>query len=154
MCGRYTLTININTIIRIFSCLPADFDIQPRYNIAPTQIVPVVINSTGLNQLKLMRWGLVPFWAKDISMGNRMINTHIETITKKPAFRNAIRRRRCIVPAGGYYEWQQQEKGKQPMRIVTKFREVFGFAGIWETRVNNLLRSKHPGLGRGRLADF
>ena len=104
---------------------------SPRYNIAPTQSV-IVINDTGQRQLVQMRWGLIPSWAKAESIGNRMINARAETIADKPAFRAALKKRRCIIPADGFYEWQKQGKLKQPVRIVLKTREPFGFAGLWE----------------------
>jgi putative SOS response-associated peptidase YedK len=131
----------------------------PRYNIAPTQTV-IVVNDTGDRQLVPMRWGLIPSWAKDPSIGNRMINARAESIAEKPAFRAALKRRRCIIPADGFYEWQRTVSSKQPVRIVLKSREPFGFAGLWEhwtsptgeevlsctiitTEVNELLREVH-----------
>jgi len=103
----------------------------PRYNIAPTQSV-IVVNDTGQRQLVQMRWGLIPSWAKDPAIGNRMINARAETLTVKPAFRVALRKRRCLILADGFYEWQKKEKIKQPMFIRLKSREPFGFAGLWE----------------------
>ena len=105
--------------------------ITPRYNIAPTQSV-VVVNDDGQRRLVQMRWGLIPSRAKDPAVGNRMINARAETIAEKPAFRSALRKRRCLIPADGFYEWQKLGKVKQPVRIVLKNREPFGFAGIWE----------------------
>ena len=92
----------------------------------------IVINDTGRRQLVQMRWGLIPSWAKDPSIGNRMINARVETLAEKPAFRAALKKRRCIIPADGFYEWQKLGKVKQPVRIVLKSREPFGFAGLWE----------------------
>ncbi len=104
---------------------------RPRYNIAPTQAV-IVVGDDGKRYLKAMRWGLIPSWAKDPSIGNRMINARVETLAEKPAFRAGLKKRRCIIPADGFYEWQKLGKIKQPMRIVLKTREAFGFAGLWE----------------------
>jgi putative SOS response-associated peptidase YedK len=104
---------------------------RSRYNIAPTQAV-IVVGDDGKRYLKSMRWGLIPSWAKDPSIGNRMINARVETLAEKPAFRAALKKRRCIIPAGGFYEWQKLGKVKQPMRIMLKSREPFGFAGLWE----------------------
>jgi putative SOS response-associated peptidase YedK len=107
-----------------------------RYNIAPTQLLPVVANG-DVNRFEIMRWGLVPSWAKDLSVGNRMINARAETIAEKPAFRPALRRRRCLVPVDGFYEWKRSvdEHGvetKQPMYIRMKGGGTFAFAGLWE----------------------
>lgn len=107
-----------------------------RYNVAPTQLLPVVTNGDP-NRFEIMRWGLVPSWAKDLSIGNRMINARAETITEKPAFRPALRRRRCLIPADGFYEWRRYidengEEIKQPMYIRMKGGETFAFAGLWE----------------------
>ena len=106
---------------------------QPRYNIAPMQIVPVVRDAASDRQISTFKWGLVPSWSKNAEIGNRMINARAETITEKPSFREAFRNRRCIIPASGFYEWQKTEKGaKQPFYFYLKEREVFGFAGLWE----------------------
>jgi len=137
VCGRYTITADINRIRERFLCPTVEFDFYPRYNVAPTQIVPVIINNGSRNELRLMRWGLVPYWAKEMSIGNKLINARIETVSEKPAFKAAVRKRRCIVPADGYFEWQKVEKAKRPMRIVLKSREIFGFAGIWDTWENS-----------------
>jgi putative SOS response-associated peptidase YedK len=133
MCGRYTLTNDLKEIAVRFSVTPpAGLATRPRFNIAPTQVV-IVVNDEGQRQLVPMRWGLIPSWAKDPSIGNRMINARAETVAEKPAFRSALRKRRCLIPADGFYEWQKLGKVKQPVRIVLKTRETFGFAGLWET---------------------
>ena len=133
MCGRFTLTTELKQIAERFAAPlpPAAPTTKPRWNIAPTQSV-IVVNDTGARQLVAMRWGLVPSWATDPSIGNRMINARAETIAEKPAFCVALKKRRCIIPADGFYEWQQTGKLKQPVRIVLKSREPFGFAGLWE----------------------
>ncbi len=93
-----------------------------------------MVNPTGEgNEPRMMKWGLIPFWAKDPSIGNRMINARAESIAEKPAFRNAFQRRRCLVIADGFYEWRKEGKHKVPMRIILKTGQPFGFAGLWET---------------------
>ena len=134
MCGRFTLTADLKKVADHFGA-PMHGDewatCAPRYNIAPTQSV-IVVGDDGKRYLKQMRWGLIPSWAKDPSIGNRMINARAETLAEKPAFRAALKKRRCIIPADGFYEWQKLGKVKQPVRIVLKNREPFGFAGLWE----------------------
>lgn len=144
MCGRYTLTNDLKEIavrfqveerLTPFSNQPSvesERLLKPRFNIAPTQTV-IVVNDEGQRQFFAMRWGLIPSWAKDSSVGNRMINARAETVAEKPAFRSALRKRRCLIPADGFYEWQKLGKVKQPVRIVLKSREPFAFAGLWET---------------------
>jgi len=112
--------------------IPAN--LAPRYNIAPTQPVAVIIDQ-GAYSLKFFVWGLVPNWAKDPSIGNRMINARSETITSKPAFRSAFRRHRCLIPADGFYEWQKDlaANKKTPFYFSLKSRQPFAFAGIWDT---------------------
>jgi putative SOS response-associated peptidase YedK len=102
----------------------------PRYNIAPTQNVAVVTENSP-RALEMMRWGLVPSWAKDVSIGSKMLNARAETLAEKPSFRSALMRKRCIIPADGFYEWKKQGKKKQPMCIHRKDDELFGFAGLW-----------------------
>jgi len=133
MCGRYTLTVTLTDIESRFACPPSGLDWNPRYNIAPTQQTLVVVRSDEINQLKAMKWGLVPHWAKDPKMGSRLINARLETIDKKPAFKSFLQSRRCIIPADGYYEWRKKGRGKEPYRIVLETGDCFGFAGIWDT---------------------
>ncbi|MGH7369454.1 MAG: SOS response-associated peptidase, partial [Candidatus Methylomirabilaceae bacterium] len=106
-------------------------EVGPRYNIAPTQTV-IVVNDDGTRHLMQMQWGLIPSWAKDPTIGTRMINARGETVATKPAFRAALRRRRCLIPADGFYEWQPVGRRKQPVYITLKTREPFSFAGLWE----------------------
>src|SRR5690606_19827652 len=105
------------------------FNFPPCYNVAPTQYAPVVrfSKSKGRSELTLMRWGLIPFWAKDIEIGNKLINARAETLAEKPSFRGALKYRRCIIPADGFYEWQKQESGKQPFNIRRRDHEPLGF---------------------------
>ena len=134
MCGRFTLTVDPAQLVEQFELAgPPPADLAPRYNIAPTQPVAVVANHEGARHLELFKWGLIPSWAKDAEIGNRLINARAETLAEKPAFRSALKRRRCLVLADGFYEWQKQAGGKQPMYIQLKDGQPFAFAGLWET---------------------
>ena len=107
--------------------------LEPRYNIAPTQDVAAVRSKAGDGrELAMLHWGLVPSWAKDLKIGNRLVNARAETIAEKPAFRSAFRRRRCLIPADGFYEWQVQGRAKQPYLSRFRDRRLFCFAGLWE----------------------
>ena len=132
MCGRYSLIADIQDLARQFEFDGTGFENSPRYNVAPTQSV-LTVTSQDEREAECMRWGLIPSWAKDASIGNRMINARRETVAQKPSFRSALQRRRCLVLADGFYEWQKVGKSKRPMRIVLKSREPFAFAGLWET---------------------
>ena len=135
MCGRFSLTANLTTVAQRFGMSGSTAELagwHPSYNIAPTKTV-VVVGDDGTRSLSEMRWGLISSWAKDPTIGNRMINARAETVAVKPAFRAALCKRRCLVVADGFYEWQKQGRGKQPVYIVLKSREPFGFAGLWET---------------------
>ncbi len=131
MCGRFTLISNISELQGRFGFVMEPADIRPRYNIAPTQQVLTVVND-GERHGELMRWGLVPSWAKDIKIGSRMINAVSETAAAKPAFRSAFRRRRCLVLADGFYEWLKEGKQRFPMYFTQKSGEPMAFAGLWE----------------------
>ena len=131
MCGRYTLISNISELQGRFGFVMEPADIRPRYNIAPTQQVLTVVND-GERRGELMRWGLVPSWAKDIKIGSRMINAVSETAATKPAFRSAFRRRRCLVLADGFFEWRREGKQRFPMYFTQKTGEPMAFAGLWE----------------------
>lgn len=135
MCGRFTLTEpDVGVLLETFSLTHPPEPLSPRYNIAPTQAVATVVNENdGSRVLRLMRWGLIPSWAKDPSIGSRMINARSETLAEKPSYRNALKRRRCLIVADGFYEWQKQPGGKIPMYITLKDRQPFGFAGLYET---------------------
>ena len=133
MCGRYSLATDVEGLADRFDFRPTELTFLPRFNIAPTQQVVTVINDGPENQAQLMKWGLIPFWAKDPSIGNRMINARAETVAEKPAFRQSFQKRRCLVIADGFYEWRTVGKTKVPMRIILKSGETFGFAGLWET---------------------
>ena len=133
MCGRYSLKADIAQLAMRFEFAADEAIHEPAYNIAPTQQVLTVTND-GERRASYMRWGLIPFWAKDAKIGYRMINARGETVAEKPSFRTALRKRRCLILADGFYEWQKLGgKRKRPMRIVLKSGEPFAFAGLWET---------------------
>lgn len=137
MCGRYTLTTPLGDLVEVFDVSHVAFEEWvPRFNIAPTQIAPVLIRgSEGDDRLGPMRWGLVPAWADDPTVGSRMINARAETARSKPAFRDAFRARRCLVPADGFYEWRKPPEGragKTPFLIRDVDRRPFAMAGLWE----------------------
>jgi putative SOS response-associated peptidase YedK len=135
MCGRFTTTFEFSDI-RVRWNLDRDLPrYAPRFNIAPEQVsptIPVIVRSEGGNKCRLMHWGLIPYWAKDPSIGNRMINARAETLTDKPAFKHLVGERRCIIPADGFYEWRKEGKRKVPMWVHLKNREPFGLAGLWD----------------------
>lgn len=133
MCGRFTLTIDPNHLQEAFPWAVIPDDVVPRYNIAPSQPVAVIPNN-GDNTLAMYKWGLIPSWSKDPAIGDRMINARAESLAEKPSFRNAYRRRRCLVLADGFYEWRQNPdlKTKQPMYIRLTDHQPFAFAGLWE----------------------
>jgi putative SOS response-associated peptidase YedK len=133
MCGRFTLTDPDQDLAVQFN-LPDIPDMQPRYNIAPTQPVATVrVSPESKNrEMALLHWGLIPSWAKDPKLGNRMINARSETAAEKPAFRAAFKRRRCLIVADGFYEWQKQDGGKQPFYVRRQDGQPFAIAGLWE----------------------
>lgn len=130
MCGRFQLSVKGKQISERFNVEVFDEMYKPSYNSAPSQILPVITNSNP-RQLNLFKWGLIPFWAKDPRIGNKLINTRSETISEKPAFKNALSKRRCLIPANGFFEWRKTDK--TPFRIFLKNDELFAMAGIWET---------------------
>ena len=136
MCGRYSLTSDLDTLQLRFQFQARDLAYEPRYNVAPTQEVLTVTSDGSENHAQFMKWGLIPFWAKDASIGSRMINARAETVVEKLGYREAFQERRCLVIADGFYEWRREGKLKTPMRIVLKNGEPFGFAGLWETWKN------------------
>lgn len=132
MCGRFTATFEFREI-KVRWNLQSDLPVfAPRYNIAPSQDVSVIVQKRGNNELKPMHWGLVPSWAKDPAIGNRMINARAETLAEKPSFKRLVGTRRCLVPADGFYEWRREGKRKVPVWVHLKNREPFGFAGLWD----------------------
>jgi putative SOS response-associated peptidase YedK len=163
MCGRYTNLLTYRQLVDLYRLTDPGqptLPLAPRYNIAPTQDAPVVrIGKRGQREAAMLRWGLVPSWAKDADSAFRMINAKAETVAEKPAFRAAFRRRRCLVPADSFYEWKAVDGGKQPHRIMMADGAPFAMAGLWErwekgdepqetfciitTEANELLRSIH-----------
>ncbi|MHC5024335.1 MAG: SOS response-associated peptidase [Planctomycetota bacterium] len=136
MCGRYALTTPPDVLAALFG-LTKGPAMKPRYNIAPTQIVPIVrAGEAGGREMVVVRWGLIPSWAKDPAIGNRMINARSESAATKPAFRSAFRHRRCLVPADGFYEWRKLDSGKQPYLIRRADGEPMALAGLWESWTN------------------
>jgi putative SOS response-associated peptidase YedK len=150
VCGRYTLTIQVDELfdeLDLEGELPDAEQFPPRYNIAPTQLVPAVVDRAP-QTLSLLRWGLVPHWAKDPSVGSRMINARSETVASKPAFRTAFRKRRCLIPADGFYEWRKaaqagKRSAKVPMYIHAGDGRPFTFAGLWEVWRNEVGEPLH-----------
>ena len=132
MCGRFVLTANPDVIQTAFDLTSIPAQMTPRYNIAPTQPVAVITNDDP-KALTFYRWGLIPSWAKDIKIGNQMINARSESVHEKPAFRSAFKRRRCLIPSDGFYEWRKEGGDKIPMFIHLKDREIFAMAGLWES---------------------
>jgi putative SOS response-associated peptidase YedK len=132
MCGRFAFYSPAEAVAALFDVRGVP-ELEPRYNVAPTQAIAAGREAkAGGREFAALRWGLVPSWAKDPSIGNRMINARIETAAEKPAFRAAFRQRRCIVFADGFYEWRREEKGKTPYFISLASGEPFAFAGLWE----------------------
>ncbi|MEP6757476.1 MAG: SOS response-associated peptidase, partial [Chthonomonadales bacterium] len=135
MCGRYTFTAPSDRVQQLFH-VDASRTIIPRYNIAPTQASLIVreqlADQKPVRELVAAQWGLVPGWAKDPSIGSRMINARCETVAEKPAYRAAFKYHRCLIPANGFYEWQTIGKSKQPFYITMKDRDLFAFAGLYD----------------------
>jgi putative SOS response-associated peptidase YedK len=134
MCGRYRLSGRKRLVDEYFGSVSEKEEWEPRYNIAPTQPVAVTRQNPKkpVCELSLMRWGLIPSWAKDPSVAAQMINARSETAGTKPAFRDALRSRRCLVPADGFYEWMRTRKTKQPSCFEVNGGELFAFAGLWD----------------------
>jgi putative SOS response-associated peptidase YedK len=134
MCGRFTTTFEFSEI-RVRWNLDRDLPkYTPRFNVAPetSPNIPVIIRQKGVNECRLMQWGLIPSWAKDPSIGNQMINARAESLIEKPAFKDLVRSGRCLVPADGFYEWRKEGKRKVPMWVHLKTKEPFALAGLWD----------------------
>ena len=159
MCGRYSLIADLGELAKRYEFDGDGLALKPAYNVAPTQDVLTVVGGEA-RRSGFMRWGLIPWWAKNASIGSRMINARAETVSEKPAFRDALRRRRCLVLADGFYEWQRTGSVRKPMRVVMRSRGPFAFAGLWSvwrdpdgnripscaiitTTANDLLRPVH-----------
>lgn len=138
MCGRYTLHKRADELARRYNVAQFPHELKDNYNVAPGQQMPIITNNnSGDPQLELMQWGLIPVWAKDPKIGYKLINARDDTIFEKPMWRSVILKKRCLVPADGFYEWQRQtidsKIQKQPFYIHPKQIELFSFAGVWET---------------------
>lgn len=134
MCGRFAFYSAAEAVNALFGVDDESLSVRPQYNIAPTDPAAVVReDEQGERRLSMLRWGLVPFWAKDAKIGARMINARAETVAEKPAFRAAFKQRRCVVPADGYYEWHTEAGVKTPWYIARRDGAPMGFAGLWET---------------------
>ena len=138
MCGRFTLIHDIKSIAQAFQVpVPATMQIQPRYNAAPAQNIVTLMQNKDEEEphLDMVRWGLVPSWAKDESIGNRMINARAETLAEKPSFKRLLHNKRCLIVADGFYEWKSEPgaKTKTPMYFTLEDDELFTFAGLWDT---------------------
>ncbi|MGH7169928.1 MAG: SOS response-associated peptidase [Gemmataceae bacterium] len=132
MCGRFALFASGDEVAKRFQ-LPETPLFEPRYNIAPTQPVAAVRSTAAGRELKLLRWGLIPSWASDPTIGNRLINARCETVAEKPSFRSAFKQRRCLIPASAFYEWQKTgARRKQPYCIRPRNGGLFSLAGLWE----------------------
>ena len=131
MCGRYSLIADIGELQERFGFDGSELPLTPRYNIAPTQMALTVTNGNR-RRGSYMRWGLIPSWAKSASVGNRMINARAESLAERPSFRTGFQRRRCLVLADGFYEWERKGSSRRPMRIVMASGEPFAFAGLWD----------------------
>jgi putative SOS response-associated peptidase YedK len=136
MCGRYTLRTSVDALAERFEIDDTPSSIAASYNVAPTQGVATVLVEDGKRKLEMLRWGLIPSWADDPQVGNRMINARAETVAEKPSFRKAFRNHRCLVLADGFYEWQKTANGKQPYYIRMEDDSPFAFAGLWESWKN------------------
>jgi putative SOS response-associated peptidase YedK len=135
VCGRFVRQKEIDAIISEFGINEVSCDLKPSYNIAPTQQVAIIVED-GVKQLIAVRWGLVPYWAESLATGNKLINARAETIDKKATFKEAFQKRRCLVVADGFYEWQKDGKTRQPILIRLKGAGSFGFAGLYENWIS------------------
>lgn len=132
MCGRFTVQVATSSLAATFGVAEATASVGPSFNVAPGQPIPVVLEVGGIRRMDAFRWGLVPAWAKDPSIGNRLINARAETLAEKPSFRKAFANRRCLILADGFYEWKGAGRSKTPFHITLERPGVFAFAGIWE----------------------
>lgn len=135
MCGRFTLTKDMRLIMEYYN-FKSKVDYKPRYNIAPSQNILAVVGNRGQREPIMLKWGLIPSWAKDKSIGNKMINARGETVDVKPSFSRLLKTRRCLIPADGFYEWKSNNDQKIPMRIIKKDKGIFSLAGLWDEWVS------------------
>ncbi len=132
MCGRFVANIPADELKKIFNLIEIP-QLEPRFNVAPTQLAAVVRNQGDNNRIDLLKWGLVPAWSKDLSFGSHLINARSESVAEKPAFRHAIKYRRCIIPTSGFYEWEHSGDKKQPYYIQMADQVPMCLAGLWES---------------------
>ena len=132
MCGRFAFINNLVQLKEEFEVDDPTFDLTFNYNVAPTQLIIAVVRDDGKNKLAHFRWGLIPFWAKDKNIGYKLINARSETIAEKNSFKQAFKKRRCLIVASGFFEWKKVGKEKIPMYITLKSRKPISFAGLWE----------------------
>ena len=132
MCGRFAWHSLSRELERFFNSHPPPFEILPSHNVAPTQEIPIIIQHEDGRHFKKRHWGLVPFWAKDISIGSRMINARVQTLAPKPAFRAALKQQRCLIPANGFFEWSGKAGNKQPYYFQLPSGEPLAIAGLYE----------------------
>lgn len=132
MCGRYTLAHPAKINEHYGAGTLGDTELSPNFNVAPGHSMPVVVDVEGENHVRMMKWGLVPSWAKEAKIGYKMINARSEGIEAKPSFRHAFKSQRCLVPASGFYEWKKQNSDKTPYHITLSGQDIFSFAGLWE----------------------
>jgi putative SOS response-associated peptidase YedK len=133
MCGRFIIDSDPDQIQKAFKLDQVNTTVEPNYNIAPTQNVFTIVQRDGQNVLEAMRWGLIPVWAKDMSIGSKMINARAESVAEKPTFKRPLKSRRCLIIADGFYEWQKAGSAKTPMFIRPKSKGPFAFAGLYDT---------------------
>ncbi len=129
MCGRFVMTDSEEKVMRSFEIQQSELVLEPRHNICPAQYIPVIVQQNGLRSLEMYQWGLIPFWAKE---PNPMINARAETASEKPSFRQAFRKKRCLIPTSGFYEWGKEDGLKQPYFIRLKDETPVAFAGLWD----------------------
>lgn len=133
MCGRFVLVTDLKNIQKNFNVQEVFCQYQPSWNIAPSQLIPAIIHHDGKNLLVGFRWGLIPSWSKDPSIAEKMFNARAETVDKKPSFRDAFKKRRCLIVADGFYEWKKEGNKRMPLYYYLKSGRPFGFAGLYET---------------------
>tara|TARA_B100001123_G_scaffold364652_1_gene423154 strand:+ start:56 stop:718 length:663 start_codon:yes stop_codon:yes gene_type:complete len=129
MCGRFAMTLSKERIMNDFQMQHSEVLLKPRYNISPSQKIPVIVQKDGMSKLETRQWGMIPFWDKNLKP---MINARAETASEKPAFRQAFRERRCLIPASGFFEWTIEDGKKQPYFICLQDKRPMAFAGLWE----------------------
>lgn len=134
MCGRFTITMTFDELLlRFYLDEPTNRYHTPRYNVAPGQMIPAILNHEGKNRIGQLKWGFIPSWSKDEKVGFTAFNARAETLLHKPAFKLPFVRKRCLIPADSIYEWKKTGNSKQPMRIMLKTNEIFTMAGLYDT---------------------